>query len=57
MRLSKEMKQSRICARCGHVNDACDCEHPVWVSMQVGFGKSVYELRKLPCARVRDTKW
>lgn len=52
------MKQStsRICARCGHVNGACDCEYPTWVAWSIGFGKSIYELRKLKFRKVKELR-
>jgi len=44
----RKSKNKRLCIRCNHMEGACSCEFPLWVSKQTAIGKNIVELRKLP---------
>lgn len=49
----RELRNLRLCIRCSHMEMACICKEPVWVSQQVAEGKSIHELRKLTFKKVK----
>ncbi len=41
----KRTRNFRLCIRCNHMESACACCEPLWVSKETAKGKNITELR------------